>query len=122
MLYKFSHPIQIFNLDSNTKIHYLFRYIIYPAFLEFSNIVQSSADTFTREVEKKNKWITIVIISLVAIEYFFGWKIYENSLENEIYKTKKMLSIIPVKSLLKLSNISSLLNLKCVNGKLVKKY
>ena len=49
-----------------------------------------------------------LLLILIIFDYLLGWKIYEIQIEEEIYKTKKMLAIIPIEALVKVKNISSL--------------
>lgn len=58
--------------------------------------------------------VAVVLGSIIFLEYVFIWRLYEVKIEEEIFKTKKMLSIIPVESLLKINNIDKLLHIDLI--------
>lgn len=81
---------------------------MYPAFS--GNIGMKTTD----DNIKVNLIITSIFAVIITLEYLIGWKMYENQIEEEIFKTKKMLSIIPIEALMKVNNIEKLLHLKGV--------
>ena len=57
--------------------------------------------------------IPSAVIGLVILFIFFvNWKKFSDKLNETIYKTKNMLSIIPIKSLIKINNIGKLLGIE----------
>ena len=74
-------------------------------------MIQYSSAMTTKDNENFELIIAILLGSLIFFEYVFIWRLYEVKIEEEIVKTKKMLSIIPVESLLKISNIGKLLHI-----------
>lgn len=59
----------------------------------------------------------ILIMAIISVCYFFVWIPFENNLNLTIYKTKKMLSILPKEVLAKISNIQKLLEIETSNKK-----
>lgn len=115
-LYKIAHPISMFNKKENLQVNFMYRFIIQPGYEKFEDIVQKSAEQITNNFLFFEN-ITIGFgISLAVLAYLIGWKVYENTLEESIYKTKKMLSIIPIESLIKVKNITKLLNIEEKNS------
>ena len=53
---------------------------------------------------------TVIFIEIFV--FFIIWKRYELELNNHIYKTKKMLSIIPIDTLIYVKNINKLLGIE----------
>ena len=60
--------------------------------------------------------MSIIYISFFVIIYLFVWQRYVESLNMVIYKTKKMLAIIPKDILAGLTTIQKLLDIKNTNN------
>ena len=112
--YKQGHPITIFNQKSNIRLYFIFRFILYSAFSDFSNLISTIGKQTTDDNIRLNLVFTSIFAIVITLEYLIGWKLYENQIEEEIFKTKKMLSIIPIEALMKVNNIEKLLHLKGV--------
>ena len=110
-LYMVAHPIGIFNKENNLQIHFLLRYIISPSFDKMRSYIEEIGEYLKDSLLKVYISTYSVLLILIIADYLFGWKIYEIQIEEEIYKTKKMLAIIPIEALVKVKNISSLLGI-----------
>jgi len=58
-----------------------------------------------------------LFFAIITICYFFVWIPFENGQNLTIYKTKKMLSILPKEVLAKISNIHKLLEIDTMGNK-----
>ena len=56
--------------------------------------------------------IGCIVIVIEFFVFFIIWKRYELELNNNIFKTKKMLSIIPIETLIYVKNINKLLGIE----------
>ena len=111
-LYFYSHPINDFNLKEFKELNYLLLFVIYPYFSEFYLFVRENSF-----FSKKNLMILFLSIGCIVIVieffvFFIIWKRYELELNNNIFKTKKMLSIIPIETLIYVKNINKLLGIE----------
>lgn len=112
-LYYELNPMTLLNDNQrykNIKSGYVF--VIQPSFLFlFDKFTQS-----INEVIKNNLLMMyialIAYLSLTLFMFIIVWKPYENKLKNVIYKTKNMLSIIPIDVLASFDKIQQLLNIK----------
>ena len=110
-LYMVAHPIGIFNKENNLQIHFLLRYIISPSFDKMRSYIEEIGEYLKESLLKIYISTYSLLLILIIFDYLLGWKIYETQIEEEIYKTKKMLAIIPIEALVKVKNISSLLGI-----------
>ena len=110
-LYNISHPITIFNLEYNKKLHFIYRFILGNTLLSFHYMLQDVAQQAYNIHIKYYYLMESTVGVFFFLMYVFVWKGYEMQIEESIYKTKKMLSIIPAECLMKVNNIAKLLNI-----------
>ena len=112
IIYDSLHPLNLFNYNETISLSVLKDYIIIPCFNQLYDIVESTV------LYSKKKLMTIYIIPSAVIGlvilfiFFVNWKKFSDKLNETIYKTKNMLSIIPIKSLIKINNIGKLLGIE----------
>ena len=112
IIYDSLHPLNLFNYNETISLTVLKDYIIIPCFNQLYKSVESTV------LYSKKKLMTIYIIpsAVIAIVilfiFFVNWKKFSDKLNETIYKTKNMLSIIPIKSLIKINNIGKLLGIE----------
>ena len=112
IIYNSLHPLNLFNYNETISLSVLKDYIIIPCFNQLYDIVESTV------LYSKKKLMTIYIIPSAVIGlvilfiFFVNWKKFSDKLNETIYKTKNMLSIIPNKSLIKINNIGKLLGIE----------
>ena len=110
------HPIGVFNSEPFLNVVKAYRYII-------RGCITGLFDTFVVEIIKyiNNSQIVMnVVVGMFVVFvfacYFGVWIRYENKLNNSIYKTKNMITIIPVSilagipSIFKVLEINSMIN------------
>ena len=110
------HPIGVFNSEPFLNVIKAYRYII-------RGCISGLFDTFVTEIGRYivNKQVIMnlivgVFVLFVCACYFGIWIRYENKLNNSIYKTKNMITIIPVAilagipSIFKVLEINSMIN------------
>ena len=108
--------LDLFNLqDIHYEINFLFNHIILPSIEEERNL---TLDNIIINVSS-NKRIYIVLLIiyflLILVFYMFYWRPIINNITLLIYKTKNILTIIPVEILASQTNIKSLLNISDLN-------
>ena len=105
------HPMIVFNSEPFLSVIKAYRYVI-------RGCIGGLFKTFTKEI---NSYITenVIIMNLVLggfalfvlCAYFGVWVRYEQKLNNTIYKTKNMLSIIPVTILANIPSVFKVLEI-----------
>ena len=108
----YSHPMNIFNLENNRRIFFLLTEIMIPAYNDVFVLMISHAVFDSKYILKVELIVNCSIGAILILLYIFIWKRHEASLNETIYKTKKMLSIIPVETLMKVKNIAKLLGIE----------
>jgi len=109
-IYYLYHPLNIFNTLENMELTYLFKFILIPVSDDVYTIIRSASYS-KKHILKVYLWPHIVGTILGFFIFCFFWKKYEITLDKTIYKTKKMLGIIPIETLMKVKNIKKLLNI-----------
>ena len=109
--------MKVFNMEqTHYRLNIIFQNIILQYINEERNLTLNSIEN---SVEKGHIQfiILITIYSIIVLVYFlFYWIPMIKVLNTEIYKTKKMLSIIPVQILVSQPNIKELLNISTNNN------
>ena len=108
--------IDLYNLqDIHYEINYLFNHIILSSIEEERNL---ALDNIIQNISS-NKTIYIILLIiyffLILILYMLYWRPIINNITLLIYKTKNILTIIPVEILAEQTNIKSLLNISDLN-------
>ena len=111
-MWNYSHPMNIFNLENNRRIFFLLTDIMIPAYNDVYVLLISHAVFDSKYILKIELIVNCAIGAVLILLYVFVWKRHEASLNETIYKTKKMLSIIPVETLMKVKNIAKLLGIE----------
>ena len=110
------HPLNILNSTELKEMEMINEYYFIPIF----NLIMDQLDDAIVKNFDKRKLITvsmsIIYISFFVIIYLFVWQRYVESLNMVIYKTKKMLAIIPKDILAGLTTIQKLLDIKNTNN------
>ena len=86
--------------------------IMIPAYNDVFVLMISHAVFDSKYILKVELIVNCIIGAILILLYIFIWKRHEASLNETIYKTKKMLSIIPVETLMKVKNIAKLLGIE----------
>lgn len=110
-VYRAYAPVNIFNSVDYLTLSFLLKFIIMPAFLYILNNVDSAIEYETVIVQMVTLITIICNIVIYLVIYFSVWKPFEMRLNNAIYKTKNMLSIIPIEVLVSIKNIDILLEI-----------
>ena len=111
-LYEYGNPLKIFNLENNRRIFFLLTDIMIPAYSDVYDLLISHAVFDSSSILKYELFCNCIIGGILILLYVFVWKRHELSLNETIYKTKKMLSIIPVETLMRVKNIAKLLGIE----------
>ena len=111
-LYNYAHPMNIFNLENNRRIFFILTDIMIPAYTDVYDLLISHAVFDSKSIFKYEIYVNCIVGGVLVILYVFIWKRHESGLNETIYKTKKMLSIIPVETLIKIKNIAKLLGIE----------
>ena len=108
--------IYYFNLEEiHPDVNYMFNYVILPYINDERNL------TINRIIynmkNKKALYIAFFIIYflLISMLYIFFWRPIINNIKTLIYKTKYMLTIIPIETLSTQTNIKNLLGIYDLN-------
>ena len=108
--------LDLFNLqDVHYEINFLFNHIILSTIEEERNL---TLDNIIINVSSNKKIYIILLIIyflLILVFYMFYWRPIINDITLLIYKTKNILTIIPVEILASQTNIKSLLNISDLN-------
>ena len=83
-----------------------------PAYSDVYDLLISHAVFDSSSILKYELFCNCIIGGILILLYVFVWKRHELSLNETIYKTKKMLSIIPVETLMRVKNIAKLLGIE----------
>lgn len=114
-IYSINAPVNIFNSPDYFTFVFMLRFIIIPAFMSILNNLYYAIEYEAKIVEK----VILVLISFYLVSYLVVyisiWKPFEMRLNNAIYKTKNMLSIIPIEVLVSIKNIDVLLEIDRVH-------
>ena len=109
--YVLNDPFQIFNYGETLRLSVMRRFYLNPF---FNGLLEEFYDSIWKYWNSKyNLYLALIIILIIAITLFFIVYVipFIYKLDQDIYKTKNMLSIIPKEVLASLRNISVLLNL-----------
>ena len=109
--------MKVFNMEqTHYRLNIIFQNIILQYINEERNITLNSIE---KSVEKGHiQFIILIFIynTIIIVYFLFYWIPMIKVLNTEIYKTKKMLSIIPVQILVSQPNIKELLNISTNNN------
>jgi hypothetical protein len=108
--------LDLFNLqDVHYEINYLFNQIVLSSIEEERNM---TLDNIIQNISS-NKRVYIILLLiyflLILVLYMLYWRPIINNITLLIYKTKNILTIIPVEILAEQTNIKSLLNISDLN-------
>ena len=114
-LYFIGHPMFIFNDKFNSILNFIYNVVLFPVYEDLFNILRSAL--YSRKYLMKLYIIPLMCSGIFTLSLFlFGWKRYELNLNETIFKTKKMLSIIPIETLMKVKNIKNILEIDDENN------
>ena len=105
-------PIIFFNLEMFSNLNLLMSNIIIPYLDNLKRLTINSLNKYLNEEYQKYIIIIIIYICIITISFFLIWVPFVNTLNKNIYRTKNMLSIIPIEVLSSISNIDILLDMK----------
>ena len=105
-------PIKIFNIKMFSNVNLMFSNIIIPFLDNLKKLTIDSLNKYLNNEYQKYIIMIIIYISIISIAFFFVWIPFINILDSTIYRTKNMLSIIPIQVLISISNIEKLLDIK----------
>ena len=104
--------MKVFNMEqTHYRLNIIFQNIILQYINQERNLTLISIEKSSDDCTFKYTILISVYVSLFLIIFLFYWIPMIKELNNEIYKTKKMLSIIPVQILASQPNIKELLNI-----------
>ena len=106
------HPIHLFNDKLHLNICVEFRFLLSPGFTQLGTCINELAKSVRDKMVKIDFGGLLAALVLLVVVYRGIWMRYEEKIEEVIYKTKKMLSIIPIEELVKVRSIKKLLNLE----------
>lgn len=104
-------PVHVFNTKSHLTASFLFRFILHPA---FNLLMKNLNDSIHYEADLVRLSIIFgmsIYLSILFLCYLICWRPFESKLNVTIFKTKKMLCIIPKEVLMAIKNINVLLAL-----------
>lgn len=104
-------PITLFNSLTHTKLSFYFSFLIKPAFNDMISLLEEGIMNIINEIKYDIYFCTYFTIGVLVILYFVGWITFIKKLNVSIYKTKNMLSIIPIDTLSSVWNIKQLLDI-----------
>lgn len=108
--------MKVFNMNqTHYRLNIIFQNIILPYINEERFLTEDAIEKSVANAYLNYCTIIIVYIILILIFFIFYWIPMIKNLNAEIYKTKKMLSIIPIQILVSQPNIKELLNLSINN-------
>ncbi len=105
-------PIKIFNLKMFSDLNLMFSNIIVPFLDNLKKLTIDCLNKFLKEEYKKFNIYIIIYFCIISIGFFLFWVPFVNKLNSTIYRTKNMLTIIPIEVLSSISNIEKLLDIK----------
>ena len=104
--------MKVFNMEqTHYRLNIIFQNIILQYINQERNLTLIAIEKSSDDCTFKYTILISVYVSLFLIIFLFYWIPMIKELNNEIYKTKKMLSIIPVQILASQPNIKELLNI-----------
>ena len=108
--------ISLYNSQSiHPDINFMFNYIILSYINEERDLTENLIISSINSNHYIYKILLILYIFLVLLFYILYWRPILNNIKILIYKTKNMLTIIPVEILATQTNIKSLLNISDLN-------
>ena len=108
--------IDLFNFqDVHPEINFLFIHIMLPSLEEERNITLVSIIQNISSNKRVYSILLIIYFLLIIVLYMLYWRPIINNITVLIYKTKNILTIIPVEILAAQTNIKSLLNISDLN-------
>lgn len=110
-IYSINAPVNIFNSGDYFTFVFMFKFIIIPAFISILNSLYFAIEYEANIVEKVILVFILFYLVIYLVFYISIWKPFEMRLNNAIYKTKNMLSIIPIEVLVTIKNIDVLLEI-----------
>ena len=114
-LYFIAHPFYIFNNKNAAVMNFIYTVILFPVFEDLYSLMRN--ETYQKKYLIKFFLVPLIICGIISFFLFiFEWKRYELKLNEVIYKTKKMLIIIPIETLMKIKNIKSILGIEEENS------
>lgn len=116
-IYEKIDPINLFNSDTHKNLIITYSYIFKELFTLISTKMQESIEKYFNNNSNILYIMIWVFIGLVGCLYFFVLMPIEANLNEMIYKTKNMLSIIPREVLATLPQIKKMLNIDNSNTK-----
>ena len=105
-------PINYFNDEKIKTINILFLNFLEPYFFQIKNLFLDCMEHYINKIQKYINILIILYFCILLLVFFFIWIPLINKLNNILYKTKKMLSIIPKDVLSNINNISKYLNIR----------
>ena len=103
----------VFNLENtHSRLNILFLNVILQYINRERNLTMNEIDTYMTNGHMKYIIFLIIYIFIFLLLFFFYWIPKIRNMNDEIYKTKNMLSIIPPKILASQPNIRQLLNIQ----------
>ena len=109
--------MKVFNMEqTHYRLNIIFLNIILQYIDKERDLTFVGLDKYTMNEHQKYIIILIAYITIFILIFSFYWIPRINSLNIEIYKTKNMLSILPIQILASLPNIRELLNISTSNN------
>ena len=110
--YKNNDPIKMFNIKTFSDLNLMFSNIIIPFLDNLKKLTIDSLNKYLNDEYQKFNIFIIIYICIISIGFFLFWVPFVNKLNSTIYRTKNMLTIIPIEVLSSISNIEKLLDIK----------
>ena len=104
-------PINYFNMDYMKNMNIMFANIILNFDKILNNLMADSIRDYLKTIRVPYLISLIGYLCLCSALFLFIWLPFVNNLNSIIYKTKKMLSIIPKEVLMSIGNIEKLLDI-----------
>ena len=111
------HPFQIFNNVDVLRLSVIRMYYIRPVFDYALTQFHEAITKYWNDVNAIYTVVMIIMLIGIVLFYLIVWRPFENKLNQDVYKTKNMLSIIPKEVLASLRNINNILNIRTVNSR-----
>ena len=107
--------MKVFNMEeTHYRLNIIFFNILYQYITQIRIITINSIEEHVTNLHMTYILLIVSYIVIFIIMYFFYWIPMIRNMDVEIYKTKNMLSIIPVKILASQPNIKKLLNISSI--------
>lgn len=104
-------PISFFNRKESLILNVCFRNILYPIFNKDDILVKNVINDWFKQTKLKYILMIVAYLVIVSMLFIFYWIPFVYGLNQVIYKTKNMLSIIPKEVLASLENIKKVLDI-----------